>query len=50
MPKPKLRKMVVRVPGDVAKKLKILAVEKDTTLQDIVNEALVAVLKKENRS
>jgi hypothetical protein len=50
MPKPKLRKMLVRVPEDVVKALKILAVEKDSTLQNLVNEALAALLKKENRS
>ena len=50
MPKTKLRKMLVRVPEDVVKALKILAVEKDSKLQSLVNEALSALLKKENRS
>ena len=43
---PRMRKLIVSIPEDLHKRLKIFAVEQDVTVKEFVTEAIEAALKK----
>jgi predicted HicB family RNase H-like nuclease len=47
---PMLKPTMVRLPPDLLRRAKIAAVERDTSLQQLVTEALDAFLRKGGRS
>jgi predicted HicB family RNase H-like nuclease len=47
--RPMLKQMIVRLPADLLRKLKIAAIERDQSLQQIVTDAVEGYLRKEGR-
>jgi predicted HicB family RNase H-like nuclease len=47
--RPMLKQMIVRVPAELLRKAKKAAIDRDTSLQQMVTEALEGYLRKEVR-